>query len=103
MISDVAKNAIKIFHPSQGLDEALDEVVLEWLDGRIAKLEDKVREYERKYITSFSLFDSRIKNQGASFEEEDDWIDWGDYIDLLEALSEYRRDILSQLKGRSTL
>jgi len=40
MISDAAKNAMKIFHPSQGLDEALD-----------------------------------------------DWIDRGDYIDRLEALS----------------
>ncbi|MBN1235511.1 MAG: hypothetical protein JW999_05605 [Methanotrichaceae archaeon] len=85
------------------MDEALEEVILEWLDGRISKLEDKVKEYERKYGTSFSHFDSQVKNQGASFEEEDDWIDWGDYIDLLEALSEHRREILSQLKKRSTL
>ena len=28
MISDAAKNAMKIFHPSQGLDEALDD----WID-----------------------------------------------------------------------
>ncbi len=100
MISDAAKSAIKIFHPAQELNEALDEVVLEWLDGRISKLEDRVREFERKYGIEFCDFDSRIKFQGASFEEEDDWIDWGDYIDLRETLSNYRRDILFRLKRR---
>jgi hypothetical protein len=46
----------------------------------------------------FMEFDDRIKIEGASFEEEDDWIDWGDYIELLESLKEYRRDVLFQLK-----
>ena len=33
-----------------------------------------------------------------SILEEDDWIDWGDYIELLESLKKYRRDVLLQLK-----
>jgi tRNA(Ser,Leu) C12 N-acetylase TAN1 len=98
MISDIAKNTIKIFHPSQDLNEAIDEVVLEWLDGKLSKIEDRVREFERKYSLEFHEFDAKIKRQGASFEEEDDWIDWGDYIDLLKALNEYRREILSRSK-----
>ena len=57
-------------------------------------------EFERKYGTEFSEFDDRIKKGGVSFEDEDDWIDWGDYIELLEKLKEYRRDVLLQLKRR---
>ena len=46
-------------------------------------------EFERKYGTEFTEFDDGIKREGASFEEEDDWIDWGDYIELLESLKNF--------------
>ncbi|MFB3764614.1 MAG: hypothetical protein ACE14P_05130 [Methanotrichaceae archaeon] len=97
MISDAAKNTIKIFYPSQDPDEALDEVVAEWLDIKRSKIEERVREFERKYGAEYPEFDARIRCRGASLEEEDDWIDWGDYIDLLESLREYRRGILYYL------
>jgi hypothetical protein len=100
MISEAVKNTIRIFYPSQDPDEALDEVVAEWLDVKRSKIEERVREFERKYVVEYPEFDARIKSKGASFEEEDDWIDWGDYIDLLESLGEYRREMLSRLKGR---
>jgi hypothetical protein len=100
MISEAAKNTIKIFYPSQDPDDALDELVAEWLDIKRSKIEERVREFERKYGVEYSEFDARIRSKGASFEEEDDWIDWGDYIDLLESLREYRRGLLSRLKGR---
>ena len=97
-MSDVIKKTIEVFYPVEDSKEAMNKVVLEWLDGKISKLEEKVMEFERKYGTEFFEFDEKIKREGASFEEEDDWIDWGDYIELLEELKKYRRDVLSQLK-----
>ncbi len=96
-MSDVVKRTIEVFYPVEDSEEALNKVVLEWLDSKASKLEEKVMEFERKYGMEFMEFDNRIKRKGASFEEEDDWIDWGDYIELLEKLKEYRRDVLLQL------
>jgi hypothetical protein len=100
MISEAAKDTIKIFYPSQDPDEALDEVVAERLDVKRSKIEERVREFERKYGVEYPEFDARIRSKGASFEEEDDWIDWGDYIGLLESLRVHRRGMLSRLKRR---
>lgn len=100
MISDVVKRTIEVFYPAEDSNEALNRVVLEWLDSKTSKLEEKIMEFERKYGTEFTEFDDRIKKEGVSFEEEDDWIDWGDYIELLESLKKYRRDVLLQLKRR---
>jgi len=97
-MSDVVKKTIEVFYPVEDSKEALKEVILEWLDSKISKMGEKVRGVERKYGMEFKEFDNRIKRKGASFEEEDDWMDWGDYIELLKSLKKYRRDILSQLK-----
>lgn len=97
-MSDVVKRTIEVFYPTEDSEKALNNVVFEWLDSKAAKLEEKVKEFERKYGMEFMEFDDRIKIEGASFEEEDDWIDWGDYIELLESLKVYRRDVLFQLK-----
>ena len=97
-MSDVVKRTIEVFYPTEDSEKALNIVILEWLDSKASKLEEKVMEFERKYGMEFMEFDIRIKIEGASFEEEDDWIDWGDYIELLESLKEYRRDVLFQLK-----
>jgi hypothetical protein len=98
MMSDVVKRTIEVFYPVEDSKEALNKVVLEWLDSKTSKLEEKIMEFERKYGTEFTEFDDKIKREGVSFEEEDDWIDWGDYIELLESLKTYRRDVLLQLK-----
>lgn len=98
-ISEVTKRAIKIFYPMEEPTDALDKVVLEWLDTKIFKLEEKIMEFDRKYGMEFGEFDKEIKRKKeVSFEEEDDWIDWGDYIELIEELKKYRRDVLFQLK-----
>jgi hypothetical protein len=98
MMADVVKRTIEVFYPVEDSKEALNKVVLEWLDSKTSKLEEKVMEFERKYGIEFTEFDDRIKRKGASFEEEDDWIDLGDYVELLESLKKYRRDVLSELK-----
>jgi len=85
-MSEEVKRAIEVFYPVEATKDAWNKVVLEWLDSKTTKLEEKVMEFERKYGTEFTEFDDGIKRKGASFEEEDDWIDWGDYIDLLESL-----------------
>ena len=99
MASEVVKRAIEVFYPVEDTKDAWNKVVLEWLDSKTTKLEENVMEFERKYGTVFTEFDDRIKREGASFEEEDDWMDWGDYIELLESLKKYRRDVLLQLKN----
>ncbi len=99
-MNSAAMDAIKIFYPLKDLKESLDMVVLEWLDFKASKLEEKVMTFERKYGMEFKDFNDRMKKEGASIEEEDDWIDWGDYIDLLEELRKYRRDVLYRLKKR---
>lgn len=91
-------DAIKIFYPLKDAKESIDLVVLEWLDFKMSKLEEKVLMFERKYRMEFKEFDKKIREEGASFDEEDDWIDWGDYVELMEELRKYRRDFLYQLK-----
>ncbi len=54
-----------------------------WKNPIRSKIEERVSEFERKYGVEYPEFDSRIRSKGASFEEEDDWVDWGDCIDLL--------------------
>jgi len=97
-MDSIVTDAIKIFYPLKDPKESLDLVVLEWLDFKVSNLEEKVMMFERKYGMEFKEFDGKIKKEGASFDEEDDWIDWGDYVDLLEELKRYRRDFLYQLK-----
>lgn len=100
MNSSVLDDAIKIFYPLKDPKESLGMVVLEWLDFKASKLEEKIMTFERKYGMEFKEFDETIKKEGAAFDEEDDWMDWGDYVDLLEELRKYRRDVLYQLKKR---
>ncbi len=99
-MNSIVMDAIKIFYPLKDPEESLDMVVLEWLDFRVSRLEEKVMIFERKHGMEFKEFDEKIKKEGASLDEENDWIDWGDYVDLLEELKKYRRDVLYQLKKR---
>jgi len=96
----VVMDAIRVFYPLSDTKESLDKVVLEWLDFKSTNLEEKIMAYERKYGMEFKEFNEKIEKEGAILVEEDDWIDWGDYIDLLEELKKYRRDILYQLRIR---
>ncbi len=96
----VVMDAIKVFYPLSDARESIDKVVLEWLDFKSTNLEEKVMAYERKYGMEFKDFDEKINKEGASIDEEDDWMDWGDYIDMLDELKKYRRDILYQLRIR---
>lgn len=96
-ISNATEKAIKVFHPLDTSEEALDKVVLEWLDLKITRMEERIREFERKYGQEFREFDKALKEkEEVTIEEEDDWMDWGDYVELLEAIKSYRRDALSQ-------
>jgi hypothetical protein len=96
MVTDVVKQVIGAFYPIMDTDEAISRIVLEWVDTKISHMEEKIREYEREYRMCFSDFDKKIRNQGARYEEEDDWIDWGDTLDLLQQLKKIRGEVLSQ-------
>ena len=54
MMSDVVKRTIEVFYPAEDSNEALNRVVLEWLDSKTSKLEEKIMEFERKYGTEFT-------------------------------------------------
>lgn len=96
-ISSVTEKAIKVFHPLDTSEEALGKVVLEWLDLKITRMEERIMEFERKYGMEFREFDRALKEKKeVTIEEEDDWMDWGDYAELLEAIKRRRRDVLSQ-------
>jgi hypothetical protein len=97
MVTEAIKQAIGFFYPVADPDEALTSVVLEWVDIKISRMDERIRSYERKYGMDYSEFDKKIRAQGAVFEEEDDWIDWGDTIDLVQQLKKTRGEVLSQL------
>ena len=96
MVTDAVKQVIGIFYPVVDPDEAISRIVLEWVDTRITQMEESIKEYERKYRMTFPDFDKKIREQGARYEEEDDWIDWGDTIDLVQQLIKTRGEVLSQ-------
>ncbi len=97
MVTDAIKQVIGVFYPVVDPDEALTSVVLEWIDIKISRMEECIRSYELKYGRDYGEFDEKIRGQGAVFEEEDDWIDWGDTIDLVQQLIKTRGEALSQL------
>ncbi len=97
MVTDAVKQVIGVFYPVVDPDEALTSVVLEWIDIKISRMEESIRSYERKYGMNYREFDEKIRGRGAVFEEEDDWIDWGDTIDLVQQLIKTRGEVLSQL------
>jgi hypothetical protein len=97
MVTEAVKQVIGVFYPIQDPDEAISTIIFEWLDIRISRMEERIRMLERKYGMTFEEFDTKIKTQGARYEEEDDWIDWGDSIDLVQSLLKIRRDALYQL------
>ena len=97
MVTDAIKQAIGVFYPVADPDEALTSVVLEWIDIKISRMEERIRSFERKYGMDYGEFDKKIRAHGAVFEEEDDWMDWGDTIDLVQQLKKNRGEVLSQL------
>lgn len=96
MVTDSVKQVIGIFYPIADPDEAISRIILEWVDLRISNMEESIREYERKYCMTYPDFDKKIREQGARYEEEDDWMDWGDTIDLVSQLIKIRGEVLSQ-------
>ncbi|MCX6698682.1 MAG: hypothetical protein NTV68_01945 [Methanomicrobiales archaeon] len=97
MVTDAIKQVIGVFYPVVDPDEALSCVVLEWIDTKISRMEESIRSYERKYGMDYGKFDEKIRVHGAVFDEEDDWIDWGDAIDLVQQIIKTRGEVLSQL------
>jgi hypothetical protein len=93
MVTDSVKQVIGFFYPAQDPDEVISRIVLEWVDTRIMHMEESIREYERKYRMAFPDFDKKIKEQGAVYEEEDDWIDWSDTIDLVDKVIKIRDEV----------
>lgn len=97
MVTETVKQVLGVFYPIQDTDEAISTIVFEWLDIKISRMEERIRMLERKYGMSFEEFDMKIKTHGARYEEENDWIDWGDSIDLVQSLLKIRSDALFQL------
>jgi len=52
-----------------------------------------IRLLEWKYEITYEEFDTKTKTQGPRYKEEDDWIDWGDLIDLVQGLLKIRGDV----------
>ena len=92
MFPEAVKNVIGVFYPTHDPEEAFSIIVFEWLDIRISRMEEYIRMLERKYGMTYEEFDTKMKTQGTRYEEEDDWIDWGDSIDLVQSLLKIRRD-----------
>ncbi len=65
-ISNTVEKAIRIFHPLEAPENALDKVVLEWLDLKITRMEERIMEFERKYGMEFSEFDKALKEKRRS-------------------------------------
>ena len=101
MISETLEQTIKTFFPSEPSDLAQLKLILEWLDAKQMKIEEKIMELERKYKMSFSEFDEKVRSSHPPMNEEDDWIDWGDYGELVQLIRNYRKGILSQLQKLS--
>ncbi len=97
MVTDAIKQVIGVFYPVVDPDEALTSVILEWIDIKISRMEECIRGFERKYGMDYGKFDKKIREHEAVFEEEDDWIDCGDTIDLVQQLIKIRGEVLSQL------
>ena len=64
--------------------------ISEWLlldmfsEMHIAK--DKIRFYEKKYNTSFSIFEKQINSEKENIDQYDDYIEWKAYIRMLQSI-----------------
>ena len=65
-------------------ETALKDIVLEHITHKINKYKSCIETFRKKYNVDFKGFGKYIKNR-ASFDEEDDWMDWKSAIEMENA------------------
>ena len=63
---------------------ALKEIIFDHVLRKSQKYKRLILEFQAKYKFNFEEFSKKIKNK-ATFEEEDDWMDWKAAIEMNDA------------------
>ncbi len=78
------------FYPTS--DQALKQIVLDYVDRRIVWSLNKVRRLEKKHGLTFTEFSQALSGR-ASIADEDEWMAWESLLDMLESWREAKLEI----------
>ena len=63
---------------------ALTDITLDYVRHKIDKYDEIIKSLMKKYGRNFDQFSKDIKNK-ASFEQEEDWMDWKSAIEMKQS------------------
>ena len=78
------------FYPTS--DQALKQIVLDYVDRQITWSLGKVRRLEKKHGHSFTEFGHALSGR-ASIADEDEWMEWESLLDMLESWRQVKTEV----------
>jgi hypothetical protein len=73
-------------------EQALKQIVLDYVDRRIAWAQAKARRFEKRHGQSFSDYSRSLAGR-ASEADEDEWMEWESLLDMLESWRQVKTEI----------
>lgn len=73
--------------------QQVSELILMETYAELHKVQDKIKQYERKYTTSFENFEKIMNHEAEDFEKYDDYIEWKAYLNQRQDLRQKIKDI----------
>lgn len=80
------------FYPTS--EQALKQIILDYIDRRIAWAQARIRRLEKKHGQSFTSYSQALSGR-ASVADEDEWMEWESLIDMLDAWRKVKIEVQS--------
>lgn len=73
-------------------EQALKQIILDYVDRRIAWAQTKVRRFEKRHGQSFADYTRSLTGR-ATVADEDEWMEWESLLDMLESWRKVKTEI----------
>ena len=74
-------------------EELLRDLMLTYINQQIETYQKKIHNFEKKYRLSFEDFTRSLKGK-ASWQDEDEWMDWEDAVTFLKKWKKIKDEVL---------
>lgn len=65
--------------------ELIEGILVKYLS-EIHQMRDKIRFFEKKYKSTFIMFERKLKKSPENFRKWDDYIEWGAYLESFDEI-----------------
>lgn len=80
-------------HLFKNYDELLKKLLIIYINQQIKTYQKQIQDFEKKYQLSFEEFTRAIQGK-ASWQDEDDWMDWEDAVLFLKKWENIKEEVL---------